>query len=258
MTPQVPILAMAQVTALTKPGVLQVVMKVSGQGPTLTVRMGYEYADYCRVNQKALPQIGTWGLVAFPGGDVRSGIWLCSVYPSFLDNLTTTGPNGQFAATDAFIDYRSHFSGHWDILTGSGMGATQWADGSTFTAGFTGIPTIYRHTVDANQNQIAVAYPQSERVPSPPPTFPFQWTQANTGTSITVDTSGNVTINVGAGAAVDFTQGGAVSDAMTLVSKMVAKFNAHTHSDPQGGTTGTPTTPLVSGDISSAIVRSQD
>lgn len=49
--------------------------------------------------------------------------------------------------------------------------------------------------------------------------------------------------------------GSSASDFVVLASKLIAKFNAHTHPAP-GGATGTPTLPLASGDVASTLVAS--
>ncbi len=76
--------------------------------------------------------------------------------------------------------------------------------------------------------------------------------------SITV---GNVTVVIdGTNVDIQVPTGGTVSvngdtDALALVSKLVAAFNAHTHPDPQGGDTGTPTAQWDSTTVESALVK---
>jgi phage baseplate assembly protein gpV len=247
------------------------------------VKVLYDYADAVRVRQKPLPTIGSWGIVLFPYGDVRNGVWLGSYYPSQMDALTGSQASGQ-GALDPFLDYETSFSGFWWLRDGQGNYAAQWPDGSWLTIGEgtsgTTLPTVYRHTVVNNQQQV-VPFTQAERVSNPPNAYNFTW-EHKSGTTVAVDTSGNVTVSGAPGASltfdfgtatltvnasgnitlavpsaehVDFTQGGgAASDFLVLVSKFISAFNAHTHPDPQGGSTGTPTTPLSSGDVNSTLI----
>lgn len=267
---------------------MRVVFKSTGQGFPIFVPVLRDYADGLSVRQKPLPQIGTWGVVMFPYGDVRNGIWMGSYYPSQVDALTTTQASGT-AATDPFIDYEAHFSGYWRLLDGLGNEAVQWPDGSYFTAGASsGLPTVYRHTVVANKQQ-NVSYALGTRIPAPPSGFPFTFVHES-GTQVAVDASGNVyasgnvsgatlTFNFGA-ASFTMTSGGnvninvpgsdtfnvsqsgmSVTDALVLVSKLLAKYNAHTHpvtGVQTGGSTVTsspPTTALVAADIQSAVAK---
>jgi phage baseplate assembly protein V len=73
------------------------------------------------------------------------------------------------------------------------------------------------------------------------------------GGSIELDSSGNVEIQ--AASSISLTNGGAAADALALVSKLVTAFNAHTHSDPQGGVTGAPTTPWTASTVESVLTR---
>ena len=73
------------------------------------------------------------------------------------------------------------------------------------------------------------------------------------GGSIELDSSGNVEIQ--AASSISLTNGGAAADALALVSKLVTAFNAHTHSDPQGGVTGSPTTPWTASTVESVLTK---
>lgn len=74
------------------------------------------------------------------------------------------------------------------------------------------------------------------------------------GGKIALDQNGNVEIQ--AASSVSFAQSGAsATEALALVSKLVSAFNAHTHADPQGGVTGTPTTPWTAETIESTLVK---
>jgi phage baseplate assembly protein V len=79
------------------------------------------------------------------------------------------------------------------------------------------------------------------------------------GGSVELDSSGNVEIQ--AASSVSLSQGGAsASDALALVSKLVAAFNAHTHGGVQtgGGTSATPTTPWTATTIESTLVKASN
>lgn len=205
-------------------------------------------ADMFRVKQAPLPMRGTWGLVAFPDGDIRNGIWLGAYYPS-KQNAVTSPPN------DPTVEYDAHYSGDWRYLDGTGAAARQWADGSYFVAGNAGVlPTIYRQLVNTAQQVVRTVFSQSTRVPSPPAAFPFKFVHAS-GTSISVDVSGNAHIDLAAGKTLQITQGGgSPTDFLTLVSKLVTAFNNHVHGDPQGGNTTVPTVPWTSSTVDSTAI----
>jgi hypothetical protein len=72
------------------------------------------------------------------------------------------------------------------------------------------------------------------------------------GASIKISSSGVITLNTDSIVQIEL-NGAPAADALALVSKLVSKFNAHTHPDPQGGTTGTPTSPWSASDIQSSV-----
>lgn len=247
----------------------------TGQMPGAPVRMLYQgYADPLRVRQVPLPQRGTWGLVIFPNGDIRNGLWLGAYYPNQADALTTPA-----TGTDPAMDYYAHWSGFWSLLDGGGNFAQQWPDGTSLTvAAATGVPTVYRHTVDDQQAQTKRAFTMAERVATTPAAFYLDLVHS-TGLRVLVDVDGNLTItgnasghgsrltmtfggttltmNTGVSGAqgnvslalagtdvFSITQGGAAdNDFLVLVSKLITLFNNHVHSGIQvgGSNTGTPT-----------------
>lgn len=76
---------------------------------------------------------------------------------------------------------------------------------------------------------------------------------ANNG-SLLIDKAGGIYGNAAPGQHMQFTTGnGAASYTLVRTDLLVAAFNAHTHPDPQGGNTGTPTTPISDGTIQSII-----
>lgn len=140
-------------------------------------------ADGLRVSHKAMPGRGTEGLVVFPAGDNRNGIWICSLYVQQMDSLTSD--------TDQFLEYESHWSGHLHLLDGQGNFTEAFADGSFLQIGAgTTPPATYRHTVDSQQKRQAVQVTQSERVTIPPPPFNVTLRHAS-GTTAAIDPSGN-------------------------------------------------------------------
>ncbi len=223
-------------------------------------------ADGLRVSHKAMPLRGTSGLVVFPGGDNRNGFWIGAIYEQAMDALTTD--------TDQFLEYDSHWSGHWHLLDQHGNVTESYADGSFVQIGSgTAPPATSRHTVDGQQFRQVTPLPQDQRVPNPP--GPFNMTLHHiSGTKAAVDSSGNMTVSGAVGATLNVTFGGATlhidaSGNVTITATSVklggsgetlhplltslaaAVFNAHTH--PAGGvpsplmTTADQTTILTAG-----------
>lgn len=168
----------------------------------VAVQMGiHGPADGLRVNHTAMPGRGTEGIVLFPAGDNRNGVWLCSVYAQQMDALTTD--------TDQFLEYRSHWSGDWEMLDQAGNWTHSFADGSFLQIG-SGVtkPATFRHTVDGAQNRQLTPLTDAERVPNKPAPFNCVLKLAN-GTSLTIDSQGNVALTGGTGATMTLTFGGA-------------------------------------------------
>lgn len=149
-------------------------------------------ADAMRVSHKAMPGRGTWGLVAFPYGNAINGIWLGAHYPSFLDALSTN--------TDPFMDYDAHWSGAYEVMDKDGKWTKSFPDGTYIqSSDSTAKPTMYRHTVDSQQNQNLVEFKDTDRVPNPP-SARHLFTHHASGTEIDIDPTGNVTITGATGA----------------------------------------------------------
>jgi hypothetical protein len=213
---------------------------IQGTGVIVTPMM-YGSADALRVSQKALPTEGTWGLCAWPYGDSRNGIWLGSIYTQGNSALANTNPD---------IDYEAHPSGAWSYLDQNGNYTFSLPDGSSVQFG--SAPSITRNIVNEAQQTVSIPYPNNTRMSGSPTPFPFSFSLAS-GTTVSVDTSGNVTINLAASGTLNITEGGAASDFLVLASKMVTQFNAHTHG---GGPT--PTTPITSTEIKSTLIGIQE
>ena len=76
------------------------------------------------------------------------------------------------------------------------------------------------------------------------------------GASIQIDASGNINIDAAAGKAINLSQGGAsLADTLVLTNNLISAYNAHVHTDPQGGDTGVPTVQLTASGIGSTLVN---
>lgn len=201
-------LVQAQVVAHDPPFGIRVAFRTTGQQASFRVLLGRDFGNAVSVSQRPMPQIGSWGLVAFPNQDLRNGVWICAIYPSLLDALTTTKSDGS-NPTDPHIDYEAHFSGDWSILDGLGNFAHQYVDSSYFVAASgTALPTVYRHTVDGNQKQQTVPFSYADRIPNPPASgFNYRF-HHKSGTDLLLDTSGSVTVSGASGATLKFLFGG--------------------------------------------------
>jgi hypothetical protein len=164
-------------------------MLKSGQVVGHPVKMTYDQADGLRIRQKSLPGRGTWGVIVFPNGDQRNGVWI-GAYNAILADAITSGPG------DDFIEYFSHWSGYWDYLSESGDKTIAFPDGTTITITESGTAaSTYRHVVDQNHNQLRVPVAQTDRIPTPAPAKIITVTHAS-GTKVNVDAAGNVTTTV--------------------------------------------------------------
>lgn len=204
----IPLIGIARVTAHDPPRRVQVVFGSTGQQPSFTVQMGLDYGDTLRVRQKPLPSLGSWGVIAFPRGDYRNGVWLCTYLQSQMDALTYAGQK-----TDPFIDMEAHYSGYWRQLDGKGQESKQWPDGSFFNASSGAgaavltLPTVYRHIVE-NNVQKRVPYTRQDRIPNPPGAFGFAFVH-QTGTLATIGPSGNALVSGAAGKTITLQANGA-------------------------------------------------
>jgi len=230
-------------------------------------------ADGAAVNQVEMPRIGTAGLVIFPNQDSRDGFWLGSIYDSPTNAITSDSGS-------PFENYFAHWCGAFRYLDEKGD-FTYWSpDGSYFKLGeTTSVPTVYRHEyqVDGTSSIERNEYPVSERVaktaspkylhihhasgtsatidPSGNATLDITTGKTFTincnGASIEIDASGNVKINSASGAQTQFND---ITDSLALVSKTVQWLSEHEHIDSVGGTTSPPVTPIDSTTIESERV----
>lgn len=212
----------------------------STQGTGIPVSVGYHGpADDLRVDQKPLPRIGTMGLVAFPYGDARNGIWLQSIYAA---GNSATMPNSQGRL-------RTEWTGEVEYMSDAGDYYHRFPDGSYFSLGSsTEPPTITRRVVSQDQTYQDVDAPDSERRSGDVAVKPFFFRHSS-GSTIQVDTDGKTTFTLPDGGQMIFGSDGA-PDGLVLVSKMVEAFNAHSH--PSNG--ATPSVKLSASDIRSGVV----
>lgn len=152
-------------------------------------------ADQSRIEQVPLPVIGTWGLVAFPQGDIESAVWLGSFYMSPINAVTTSNPSNP---ADSQTKYMSHASGAYQILDYAGN-FTYWSpDGTLVNINVDNKePITYQHGMDPETGgQTLVEVGHDYRRPFGSPPFYVSITQTN-GNSIVMAPNGTVTITGG-------------------------------------------------------------
>jgi hypothetical protein len=232
-------------------------------------------ADALRVKQQPMPVKGTWGLVAFPYGDDRNGVWLCSFYSNLQDAYTNP--------LDPNAEYDAHWSGTWSLLDGLGQYAKSFPDGTYVVLGEEpGLPAPTRNVVNSRQVRESTPYTAADRVSAVPSPRALRVHHAS-GTEINIDTSGNTSVTGASGASLSFNFGGTLvtvnssgqvsiampgsenfkvsndgnpaTDALVLVSKFLSEFNTHTHT-AQGATavTTVPNVPLTTSNVDSTVV----
>lgn len=219
---EMPLLTHAVVTGVSSNPLLIYVRLPSTQGTGIPVSPSFfGTADDLRIQQHPLPRIGTLGLVAFPYGDARNGVWLASVYPF-------VGPNAQ--QNDATAYYRSEWTGEVEMMSGAGDYYHRFPDGSYITlADSTSPPVITRNTVNAQQEKESVAYEDSTRRSGAVDPKPFRF-RHSTGAIIDVDGSGNFKLTTPGGNV--FEIGDNVDgnpNGLLLAQAFVSAFNQHTH-----------------------------
>lgn len=220
-----PLLAHAQVISQDPQGGVYVLLP-SGQVPGASYARVIHYgpADGLRVTQKPLPPPGTWGLVAFPYGDSRNGIWIGSVYAAQVD--------ARALPQDPNADYESHWSGAWSLMDGTGQYAKSFPDGTYLTVSSTAaLPAVTRNIVNEQQVKTAIPYAASDRVTTPPSPFIVNLRTAS-GATIQIDASGNINVTAGSGGTINFN----ASTSMTFTTP-VANFSAQLVWDSAGSAT---------------------
>lgn len=157
-----PLLTKAQVISHDPRNHAVNVLLPSGQMVPFPVLVLAPVNDAARISQRPLPARGSWGIVGFPQGDVRSGVWLGAFSPNLMNASTSS-------EGEPFNDYESHWSGFWRILNEQGEMAAEFPDGTSIVVSASGaLPVTYRNVVDENQAQQRKAFTREERVPNPP------------------------------------------------------------------------------------------
>lgn len=157
-------------------GGLQVLLRTGGQSPTAPVKVGYlGAADALRINQVSLPGVGSWGLIAFPYEDSRNGVWLLTLLPSQIDAIVSlTSGSGPVDSRESFLEYKSHWSGFWNLLDYLGQSATSFPDGSWAVVASgavpAALPTVYRHTLQSGA-RIRTPFTAADRVKTSPTAY---------------------------------------------------------------------------------------
>ena len=216
----------------------------TGSGPGIPVDVGtFGPRDGQRVTHGPLPTVGTRGLILFPRGDPRNGVWICSVAGP-LNSATTT------RAGFTQVDYTAEWSGYWHMRDNGGNEVFTWPDGSSLTLGSAPSPT--RTIVGSNQAPSVQPFSQAQRVVAAPGPFPFALQMAS-GLTISGDTAGNLTVTVPSTS--QLVNIGALSETLhkLVTDTFVALFNAHVHPDPQGGTSGPPTTSMTNANLTTVL-----
>ena len=153
-----------------------------GQGPPISVQVGTQGPRDATVGRHpALPTQGTHGVVAFPRGDFRNGIWLTSISTQFTDASAHAPGNGG-------ADYAAHYGGGWSWRGQEGTVVEAMPDGTILQLGPT-MPAPTRHTVDGQQQRQRTPFTAQQRVPQRPTPFPVSITHP-TGAAATLTAAG--------------------------------------------------------------------
>jgi hypothetical protein len=199
-TTSFPILTIARVVSVNPTDHTIWIVLPSGTTTNTEVKILYNgQADFWRINQEPLPLPGTWGLVAFPYGDSRGGIWLGSIYStSDINAITTNSPTP--TVFDTQTKYYSHYSGYYRLIDYLGNSFERFPDGSSISISVSGVPPkIYGHqlSTDAQGNviPITVQINDADRTPNPPSQPYFIGINHATGASIDIVPSGTITVS---------------------------------------------------------------
>lgn len=232
-----------------------------GQMPALPVAvLTHGPRDAIRGTWPELALPGTLGLVAFPRGDLRNGVWLGALSPALNDS----SPHVPGSANVAFA---SHYGGGASWRGQDGTTFEEWPDGTTMQVGPT-VPALTRHTVGSGQERLTSPFGLAERVSLVPQAFQWLLNQS-TGASGTVTSGGTWLLAAAPGQSVVLSANGAgvkvlpdgsillypaagkpvtVSGELRVTGPVTAGYGTsgsigvttHTHPDPQGGNVGAP------------------
>jgi phage baseplate assembly protein gpV len=189
-------------------GVL-VVLDPHQSGPAISVEVGtHGPRDAVRGNYPELPLPGQRGVILFPRGDNRNGVWICSV----TSGLNDSNPNVA-GGMPQHVEYAYGGGVFWRGPDGSEF--SQYPDGSTLQIG-PSQPNLTRHTVGSGQVRSATPFPLAQRVATAPAaSFPLIFTQAGTGASLMLTASGSWTITAAPGQTINFQVSGGAAIGMT-------------------------------------------
>lgn len=161
---------------------------LGGQMPFVPVDVAtHGPRDALRIIEHPLPSKGTRGIVVFPRGDSRNGVWIGSV-------RNTQNDASSFSPSGTMQHYRADYSGYWSLHDEAGNHTSVYPDGSYILIGPSGVPTVTRHTLDTNQKRIRTPFTQAQRVQTAPSgSFPFTYKQP-TGATVSVSVSGAISV----------------------------------------------------------------
>lgn len=183
-----------------------------GAGPALPVQvMSQGPRDAVVGRFPALPTAGTHGLVVFPSGDSRNGVWMGSISTQQTDASAHVPGNGA-------ADYAAHYGGGWSMRSADGQTTEVFPDGTMVQVGpVTPVPT--RHTIDENQQRQRTHFLPAQRIPQKPNPFPVLVQHAS-GASVSIDSAGSIALIAAAGQTVSLSVSGGVT--LTLSGSTLA------------------------------------
>ena len=192
------------------------------------------------VGEVALPRVGDWGVVIFPGGSPRLAVWLGSLYQD-LSNICTEAPETDLAHYEGGTWSRVKADGTVEFVHPSGTYIRLGSGTALATDPQTGTPRAKHERQGQTVRKVAYAIPSKPAV--------TLHVEHSSGAKFTIAPDGEVTIAAASGKFLHLA-GTAGEDFIALKSaldKILATFNAHTHTGVQGGSgsSGPPGTPLA-------------
>lgn len=190
-----------------------------GQMPAIPVKVSsHGPRDGVRGHFPALPHPGQSGIVVFPRGDYRNGVWIGSFEPALNDaNPNTQGTTG--------LHYHAHYAGDWSWRDNGGNVVETFADGSSLVVG-AAPATPTRHTLDAKQARSPTPFTQPERQRVVPGAFPVTFAHKS-GTTIVVGATGTFTATLAGGAIIAGDAAGNVTITATGTMTVIGETAIH-------------------------------
>jgi len=171
-----------------------------GQGAVVSVQvLTHGPRDAVVGHFPALPTPGTGGVVVFPSGDDRSGIWLGAISTQLTDASAHAPGNGG-------ADYAAHYGGGYSYRSENGDLTEAFPDGTILQVG-AAPAALTRHTVDETQQRQRTAFTAALRRPQTPSAFPVALVHP-TGASGTVSAAGAWSVVAASGQAITLSAGG--------------------------------------------------